>query len=160
MTLEQYAYLAEIAGVILIIASLVYVARQLRQTAAMMSANASAERVQRDFDLTSAVSSSRDFAEVWAKGRTDVDSLDEVDRIRVQMFMRRVIVHWHNMYGMRTQGLLRDSDWNELRWLMQFFAGHQSLRETWTMFKPSFEPGFQVFVDERFEAATHPAGSH
>lgn len=31
MTLEQLAYLAEIIGVILIIASLVYVARQLRQ---------------------------------------------------------------------------------------------------------------------------------
>jgi hypothetical protein len=40
MTLEQYAYLAEIIGVVLVIASLAYVALQLRQnTAAMRASN-------------------------------------------------------------------------------------------------------------------------
>jgi hypothetical protein len=38
MALEQYAYLAEIIGVILVIASLVYVARQLRQNTAAILA--------------------------------------------------------------------------------------------------------------------------
>jgi hypothetical protein len=152
VTLEQYASLADIVGVTLIIASVVYLARQVKLSAAMMAASASAERVQRDFDLTTAVSGDREFAQIWAKGRSELDSLDEVDRIRVQMFMRRVLVHWHNMYQLRRQKLLADADWNELKWLMQFFSSQQSLRETWEVFKPSFEPGYQNFVEERFSA--------
>jgi len=38
MTLEQWAYLAEIVAVLLVIASLVYVARQLHQNTEMMRA--------------------------------------------------------------------------------------------------------------------------
>ena len=150
MTLEQYAYLAEIIGVILIVASLAYLAKQVSQNSAMMAAGASAERVQRDFDLTTSVSESREFAETWAKGQSSLDSLDEVDRLRLTMFHRRVIVHWHNMFAMRTRNLLPDAEWNELRWLITFFNSNQSLIETWGVFKPSFERGFQRFVDERF----------
>jgi hypothetical protein len=152
VTLEQYASLADLVGVILIIASVVYLARQVKLSAAMMAASASAERVQRDFDLTTAVSGDREFAQIWAKGRSELDSLDEVDRIRVQMFMRRVLVHWHNMYQLRRQKLLADADWNELKWLMHFFSSQQSLRETWEVFKPSFEPSYQDFVEARFSA--------
>ena len=144
MTLEQYAYLAEIIGVILIIASLVYLARQIGQNAAMMAANASAERVHRDFDLTSSISASRDFAEIWSKGQSALDSLDQVDRLRLMMFMRRAMVHWHNMFAMRMQNLLPNSDWNELRWLIKFYSSHQALRETWGMFKPSFERASRI----------------
>ncbi len=48
MTLEQYAAIAEIIGAVLVIASLIYVARQLGQNTEMMRANASGQRVQRD----------------------------------------------------------------------------------------------------------------
>ena len=152
MTLEDYAYLSQIVGVLLILVSLLYVARQIKQGTAMMAAHASAERVQRDFDLTSAISSSREFAEIWARSMSDVSALDDVDRLRVQQFMHRAIVHWHNMYETRTQGLLPESDWNELRWLISFFGAHQGLRGTWDLFKPSFGRGFQGFLDERFAA--------
>ena len=39
MTLEQLSYLSDIVGVVLIVASLIYVAQQLRQNTAMMSAS-------------------------------------------------------------------------------------------------------------------------
>ena len=160
MTLEQYAYLAEIIGVILIVASLAYLARQVSQNGAMMAANASAERVHRDFDLTTSLSASREFAELWAKGQSALDSLDEVDRLRLMMFNRRVVVHWLNMFAMRMQNLLPDADWNELRWLIKFFSSNQALLETWGVFKPSFETGFQDFIDERFSAGDGDIPSH
>ena len=48
MTLEQLAYLGEIVAAFSVVASLIYVAKQLGQSTAMMRANASHERVQRD----------------------------------------------------------------------------------------------------------------
>ena len=94
------------------------------------------------------------------KGQSALDSLDEVDRLRLMMFNRRVVVHWHNMFAMRMQNLLPDTDWNELRWLIKFFSSNQALLETWGVFKPSFERGFQEFIDERFSAGDGNLASH
>lgn len=64
MTVEQFANIAEIIGVILVIASLIYVARELRQNTDMMRVNASNERVKRDFDIVANLLDSRNLAEV------------------------------------------------------------------------------------------------
>ena len=64
MTLEQYAYFGEIIAAVAVVASLIYVARQLGQNTAMMRVNAARERVQRDTELSSAISGSQEFAEL------------------------------------------------------------------------------------------------
>ncbi len=80
MTLENIASLAEIFGLMLVIASLIYVARQLGQTTAIMRVNASGERLQRDTDIANSIIHSREVAEYWIKGATELDSLDAAYR--------------------------------------------------------------------------------
>ena len=122
MTLDQYAALAQVVAAIAVVASLVYVAIQLRQNTAMMRASASRERVQRDAELNSKISDSPEFAALRLNGRADFDRLEEKDRIRLIFFNRCVIVHWHNMFSLRAQNLLSDADWNEMIWLIRHFA--------------------------------------
>ena len=153
MTLEQYAAIAEIVGLILVIASLVYVARQLGQNTAMMRVGASDQRVQRDSELSYRVSDSQEFAEIWLKGIADFQSLGEVERTRLIFFNRCAIVHWHNMFRLRGENLLPESDWNELIWLIQHIGLRQDLVEAWRMFKNSFDQSFQEFLDAQLSAA-------
>ena len=151
MTLEQYAYLGEIIAAVAVIASLIYVARQLGQNTAMMRVNASHERIQRDTELSSAISGSQEFAELWAKGASDFESLGEIQRLRLIFFERGAILHWHNMFGLRTQGLLSDADWKELLWIIRNLGGRrQAILEAWKMFRDSFEEPFQEFLEEQF----------
>lgn len=56
MSLEDLSRLANIVGVVLVIASLVYLARQLKQTVEMLRINPSHERLQRDTELSTAFS--------------------------------------------------------------------------------------------------------
>jgi hypothetical protein len=154
MTLEQYAAIAEIIGVILIIASLVYVARQLGQNTKMMRADAAGQRVQRDAELNFRVSDNNDgFTEIWLKGITALDSLSEAERIRLIFFNRSAIVHWHNMFSLRSQNLLPDSAWNEMTWLIRHIGLRQDLLEAWRMFKGSFDKPFQEFLDSELAVA-------
>ena len=154
MTLDQYASLGEIIAAIAVVASLVYVARQLGQHTAMMRANASAERVQRDAELNSRVSDSQEFTEIWLKGGSDFDSLGEAERFRLIFFNRSALVHWHNMFGLRAQNLLPDGDWNELVWLIQNLAGpRQDNAETWRIFRDSFDQPFREFMDAQYSSA-------
>jgi hypothetical protein len=153
MMLEQWAYISEITAAIAVVASLIYVAKQLGQNTAMMRVNASNERVQRDFDISLDIINSREFAEIWSKGDLEFDSLDGIDRIRLIFFERRAILHWHNMFGSRKQKMLTDSDWIELKWVIQNLGIRKSSRGAWTMFKDGYDKSFQEFIDEQFSIA-------
>ena len=158
MTLEQYAYFGEIIAAVAVVASLIYVARQLGQNTAMMRVNAARERVQRDTELSSAISGSQEFAELWAKGASNFENLDEIERLRLIFFERGAIIHWHNMFALRKKNLLPDADWNELLWIIQNLVGsREAVQEAWNVFKDSFDEPFQDFLEEQFSAAMKPS---
>ena len=154
MSLQELSYLADVVGVVLIVASLLYVGRQIRQNTAMMRVSASNERVQRDTELATSISDNQEFAELWAQGGSGFHDLEEVRKIRLIFFERRAIVHWHNMFSLRSQGLLSDSDWAELTWIIRNLGGRrQSVREAWKMFRDSFDEPYKEFLDEQLTVA-------
>jgi hypothetical protein len=144
MSLEQFASLAEIIGLLLVFASLIYVARQLNQTTTMMRVSASGERLQRDTDIVNSIVHSREVAEFWMKGATEFQNLDEIDKQRLVFFERRAILHWHNMFGLREHNLVPDSDWLEMKWIIQNIGRRQSIRESWKSSRIRFRNRFRI----------------
>jgi hypothetical protein len=153
MTVEQFANFAEIIGVILVIASLVYVAQQLRQNTDMMRVSASNERVRRDFEIVANLLDSRNLAEGWVKGGKQFDALDEVDQQRAIFFEYRAISVWHHEFQLRQQNLTLDANWHSNEWLIQNIGRRQAVREAWVIFKKSYEKPFQEYIDRQFEIA-------
>ena len=152
MSLELISIIVESLSALAVIVTLVYVAKQIAQNTEMMKTNASNERVQRDFDIASSIIENKDFSKIWLQSHKDFDHLDKVDKNRVIFFERRAIIHWDSMYKMRMKGLLPDSNWKELKWLIQNLGMNQGLRTSWDIFKNSFESGFQIFMEEQFTA--------
>ena len=150
MSFELISLIIEFLSAIAVIVTLIYLARQIGQNTEMMKTNASNERVQRDFDLASTVIEDKDFSKIWLQSHNDFDNLDEADKNRMIFFERRAIIHWDNMYQARMKGLLPDSNWNELKWLMQNMGTHQGLRSSWNIFKDSFDRDFQIFLENQF----------
>ena len=147
MTLEQWASLAEIIAAIAVVASLIYVARQLNQTTEMMRVNASNDRVHRDFELVSSVIGSKEVADVWVTGASRFDSLDEVDRQRAIFFEYRAIAIWHNVFSLRQQNLYPDSDWRWNEWMIRNLGQRQAVREAWRLFKGAYDRPFRNYID-------------
>jgi hypothetical protein len=153
MTLEQLAYIAEIVAAIAVIASLLYLARQLNQTNAMMRVSASNSRVEREYDILNDVIANRDVAEIWCKGDTSFDSLDSVDQQRLILFERRAIVLWHHIFSLREQGLYSDEDWHWNEWVIQNIGRRQAIRTSWKLFKDSYQKPFRKYIDDQFRIA-------
>ena len=153
MTLEQWAYIGEIAAAVAVVASLMYVARQLGQNTTMMKATSASERIQRDFDIAFPIVENRGVAEIWVKGRQGLDNLDEVDRWRIMFLEREIIIHWNHVFQLKKQGLLPDSDWNEQQWIIQNMGNHKAMRASWEIFKGAYEETFQDFVEGLFAIA-------
>ena len=148
--LEQFSYLAQIIGVVLVIASLVYVGKQLKQNTLMMQAQASGERVQRDAELNAQISGSAEFAELRLEGIENFESPSEAERTRLVLFSRSAIAHWHSMFKLHQQELLSDSNWNEVVGSVEnVIRGRQDTLAAWKLFRDSFDPAFREFLDVR-----------
>ena len=145
MTLEQ---LAEIVGVGLVVASLVYVGRQLKQNTEIMRQNAAGYYLGLQERLCGEVANNRELAEYWVKGESEFDSLDEVDRQRMMLFEWRAFTGWNQLFQLRQDGLVPDSQWHELLWSVKNFGRRQSAAESWVVFKGAFGKPFQDFVSK------------
>ncbi len=153
MNWDAISAVAEILGVVLIVGSLVYVARQLSQTNTMMRINAASERLERDYDIVEPIIESRELAEIWLKGGSEYESLEPADQQRLLFLERRAIMLWHHQYLLRQEGLMPDASWSETVWIIKTLGRRQVIREAWRVFGEGFETEFQGFINEQFAAA-------
>jgi len=153
MNWDAISAIAEIIGAVLIIASMIYVARQLSQTNTMMRVNAASERLERDYDIVEPIIESRELAEIWLKGGSEYESLGPADQQRLLFLERRAIMLWHHQYMLRQQGLMPDASWKETVWMMKTLGRRQVIREAWRIFGEGFNTEFQDFINEVFAVA-------
>ena len=148
MNLEQVYFITQILASFAVVASLLYLARQVHQNTRIMQINAAAERVQRDHEIVDPIIRSREIAELHHKGNQDFAGMDAVDQTRSMLFDHRAQLHWQNMFEMYQEGLLKEENWREVEWVIRYVMRRQSSRHTWQMFRPSFDPAFCTFMDE------------
>lgn len=153
MTLEQFAYLADIAAAVGVIVSLLYVAWQLGQSTDMMRAAASSGRVERDYRIVGPVIESREVAEMWERAYKASADLDPVDQVRMLFFERKAIGLWYHDFQLHERGLLPDADWHEHFWIIRNIGRRQAIRAGWPTFRGAYEQGFQDFMDREFAMA-------
>ncbi|NIQ12005.1 MAG: hypothetical protein GWO23_21225 [Gammaproteobacteria bacterium] len=154
MNWDAISAVAEMLGALAVVASLVYVGRQVSQNTAMMRVAASSDTVERDHGLVLPLIESEELAEIWLKGDHRLSELSEANRQRLLLFERRAITLWHHNYQLRIQGLLSDAVWHYQNAMIRFLSQRQSMREAWGIFKDTFEPSFQTYVDDQFRAAS------
>ncbi len=151
MTLEQYAYLGEIVAAIAVIASLIYIAQQVRQNTNMMRVSNSHNFVDSNMRLCTAVVTDHNLAELWVKAGSELDDLDATDRQRIVLFEWQAIMAWHNYFNLRQQNLVSDSQWHELTWIVANLGRRQSVQEAWKTYKGGYNKQFQEYMAQYLE---------
>ena len=144
--LEQIYYVGELVGVAAVIASLLYVGRQVRQSNTAMRNSASTEFANGLNALTVAMVMNREFAEVWAKGEQQFQELDEVDKQRLLLFEFVGMSSWRRSLELHQQGLLPDQDWQQQLRGIELLSQRQSVRVAWERFRGAFDPEFHELV--------------
>jgi hypothetical protein len=151
MTLEQLSYVAQIGGVILLIGSLLYVGRQLRQNTEMMQANNASNFVSHTNELVSPITTNRDFAEFWIKAETEFDAFDDIDKRRIILFEWKALQAWHNWFNLHQRKLISEYHWAELNWGFRHFGQRPSTREAWKLFRGSYTKEFRDYMAKYLE---------
>ncbi len=145
MTLEEFAYIAEIIGVVLVIASLIYVAQQLRQNTEMMRAESRNEiqhsKQQEIFALLQ-------NPDIW-KGLTSKE-LDD-DSIRLTLWLTASLrAREHEWFQFRS-GVLDEAAWNSYSTAIPIVLANERTRAWWGVTKQIYNKEFVDVVDELLE---------
>ena len=147
MTLEQWAYAAEIIGVIVVIASLVYVSQQLRQnTLAVQS-----EAAQGMHDQIHAVNVMLDgpMLELWLKSDEDPTSLSPLEIAQLQTFHTVLFQAFQNLWFQVRSGVIgaeqAEGWWQEMRQCLEL----PFTRAVWEQRSFILSQEFRDFVDDQ-----------
>ena len=95
---DAISAITEVVGVIVVVASLVYVGRQIAQNNQIMRVSAASETLEREFDLVYPVIDDPEFTEIWIKGNDRFEDLSEVEQHRL-LFAERQFGIGNNRHG-------------------------------------------------------------
>jgi len=145
MSLEQYAYISQIAGVILIVVSLAYVAKQLRQNTEIMRA---ASRNEVIHSQQQELRMFLEHPEVW-RGVTGSEMDDAAVRLHTWL-TAHFRAREHEWFQFR-RGALDQTAWKSYSSPLPLVLSRQTTRDWWELMKQAFDGEFVEQVNKLVE---------
>jgi len=147
MTLDEYAKLAEIIGVIVVITTLVYLSVQVRQGATLLRSEARQAQVALDLDIVYK----------WMEWPEIQESVGNPDKLQLDSKVR--LYYWliaffrvrEHLWFQHLDGALDEDAWNSYRNVIPFILSAQRTRRYWAEFSPNFDPRFVKMIDQLLE---------
>jgi hypothetical protein len=131
MNWEMLAALGQLAGVLVGIPSLIYLAVQIReQTKERRQSAVHALTVQWG-DLTGSLHDNAETAAIFLRGLHSFNDLDTVSKLRFSAFFNRLINIFEGMYFSHRQGLLTGSSWRAVERTMSDLIAYPGVQQWW-----------------------------
>jgi len=156
MTLEQYAYLAEVLGTATVVVSLIYLAVQVKQGNAHGRAGARYAFVQATSDINMTIAQDRELSAVWRRGLEKPDDLDEDETMQLWMLMGQYCNTWMVMHQLHLDGMLAKNQWHVVKNDVSAIMCSAGGRAFWLIACGAFDPHFREFVDGIQETGEQP----
>jgi len=151
MTIEEWGALGEVVSGVGVIATLIYLAIQIRaNTTATRGATENA--ILRDGrDLVTLSFKDRESAELFHRGSTDFNSLDDVDRATFTNRVAPYFLFWYDAFLQNRKGLISEELWRTFEKDIPGFFLSPGFRDVWALIRNSFPNDFQDYVDRLAE---------
>ena len=142
MTLEQYAHLAEIIGVIVVIVTLIYLSVQVRQGADLLRSESRQAQVANDQNGVYR------FVEHPELGRffSHKETPGFEDKIKLQFWIIGQMRAREHEWLQHKSGAMDKDTWVSYRDVIYFLLGTERARALWEMCSPFFNPDFAEMV--------------
>lgn len=148
MNLTEFASIAEIISAVGVIATLFFLAVELRK-------NTTATRQQSYHNIVSrratlfhdGISKDRESIEIFAKGLNAGD-LDELDAQRYLLAMVNILSHFQDVYMEYQSGIVEQSVWDAERRVLAALSGQPGFMNLWRELNQYFLPEFIEEVNE------------
>ncbi len=143
MTLEQYASIAEIIGLIIVVATLLYLAVQVRQGAHLMRSESRQALLTSDREVLLSYLDNIDLLDKMA----DQQTLSRADQIRFSVLWIANMRNREHEWFQYKDGILDEATWLSYREIIRITLSSKRHRTWWNTTKAAFDSEFVEVVD-------------
>jgi hypothetical protein len=147
MNLQDFASVAEIAGAVAVVVSLIYVGLQLKDSTSAIRSGAASDATMAMQSWYLELGSNRQASDIWFNGVTSPEPLPTHDEFQFLMSMHAVILGMQNSYLLSKEGTL-DAEFREaVTTALVSVKDLPGMNRYWRQRRGYFHTGFAEYVD-------------
>ena len=155
--LEDLGNLGDFIGGIAVIATLLYLAMQVRQNTRSLRSAALDSNAIHFADRQMAIAQDPDLADLVERGAADYHALQGVEKRRYRAYMLGHLKQIESGFFKHEERLLPHSQWEGQRAGLVYSFGRPGWQQCWQEINPVFSEEFRKFVDEVVASRTKSA---
>ncbi|MGC9992750.1 MAG: hypothetical protein ABSD52_10215 [Candidatus Cybelea sp.] len=159
MSLEHFFYLSQIIAALAVIASLLFVALEVRNSTRESRHRAGEEAYQKFREVQLEVASNADLARIWSQGVHDFFSFQPLDRTRFLLVTHVFFKNWESIFLVHVDGRLSDEHSESTENMAGDLLGYPGIQAVWSARKRYFHQAFRAHVDAKIEAIPNNSNS-
>jgi len=142
MNWEAMGAIGEIVGAVGVIATLAYLAVQIRQNTASLKASTIQTVLEASASLHDLCASDPDLGRIFIAGSEDQSSLAEEEQVRFHFLMMAFLRRLENIYHQGLSDQVSDSEWSGVRYSAINVLARPGANDWWTTNKSRFNSNF------------------
>ncbi len=149
MTLNELGALGEFIGSIGVVASLLFVAMQLRSNTTALRATTYQSIHDAEDRYWADISTDPKLARIWSVSDQGFDAIPEAELPQAEMLMNRLVFLVQNTHYQRSRGFVDDEMWHawDQAWI-GILKGNRAMREMYERNRAVFSPEFDRYSQE------------
>ena len=147
MTLENINYIAQTIAAVAIVASLVILIVQVRQTQADLRRVAFHTQLDGLRQLVRGVYETPGLADILARSRTAWETLNPEERVRLEAYYLESCRIWEGLHALHASGLIDEPTWTAHLPQFRTEMAEPGVARFWSAVRHMFTPAFQAFFD-------------
>ena len=159
MSLEDLGNIGEFVGAIAVVASLVYLALQIRQNTSQLNQNTDVVRANAELDnarlaaeFNAHLAENSELSELWRLGTSQSENLTESQQIRFGFMMGDLFYRLEGLFRQQQRGFLALDSWAAWDRLMSTLLRTPRVRSWWHAQQHPFSGAFMEHVDGLIQA--------
>ena len=154
MTLSDLGSLGEFIGAIAVVASLAYLALQIRHNTRAVRSSMHQDMIESTLRIAESLSDNENVGRIVLKAEEDYESLTREERIRFEAYAERVFGNFESVFYSYRNSMIEQDLWES--WESSYLAdiSRDAIRRFWQEQRPPHLRDFMDFVDQFYQA--HP----
>jgi hypothetical protein len=146
VTIQDYGSIGELIGAFATVATLAYLASQIRQNTRAVRAAAVDSSISHSMDVRKSMYESEALTRIYASGSDDPEALSEEDLVRFRLLYHNVMLSLWNIFSQTRLAGLPAETWSAQVPLLQRVLSTKGGKWFWANYCHEFEPSFQQEV--------------
>ena len=147
MTLQDLGSIGEFVAAMATLATLGYLALQIRANTRESQAASRSSVSQSFIDLLTHLSLDAETSKIVRRGLLDPQSLDADDTFRFDLVVGALLTNFEDAFAQRRRNILTDEDWEKWKILIKQYMAQPGVQASWSRSAESFNPEFRRYVE-------------